>query len=155
MNDIFVFGSNLGGRHCAGAALYAKQNYGAIDGQGAGLQGQSYAIPTKDARMRTLPLSEIQSHVARFLSYAGMCYLKNSKLQFHVTPIGCGHFDHTPKDVAPMFKIALELPNITLPREFAAILYKSVYKFNPKVCTKCGEDFIPNSGAQQACCKGL
>jgi len=66
---VFVFGSNLAGRHGKGAALYARQRRGAIYGQGEGLlglQGRSYAIPTKDAMIRTLPLAAIASHVARF-----------------------------------------------------------------------------------------
>lgn len=123
-NAIFVFGSNLGGRHGAGAALYARQHCGAIYGQGAGMQGKSYAIPTKDARLRVLPLSEIQVHVKRFLSYAAMCYLKNVKLQFNVTPIGCGLAGYKPHEIAPMFKNALELPNVSLPAEFIGVLTK-------------------------------
>ena len=66
MTTIFVFGSNLAGRHGKGAALYARQHHGAIDGQGIGLQGNSYAIPTKDARLRTLPLSQISTYVEEF-----------------------------------------------------------------------------------------
>ena len=46
MTKIFVFGSNLAGRHGKGAALFARQKHGAIHGQGVGLQGTSYAIPT-------------------------------------------------------------------------------------------------------------
>ena len=121
-NSIFVFGSNLGGRHGAGAALYARQHCGAIYGQGAGLQGRSFAIPTKDARLRTLPLSEIAKYVKKFVTYAAICDLKGVKWQFNVTPIGCGLAGYSPKDIAPMFKNALDLPNVSLPPEFLEVL---------------------------------
>lgn len=67
---IFVFGSNLAGRHGKGAALFARRNHGAIYGQGVGRQGNSYAIPTKDAKLRTLPLVTIHEHVGDFIVYA-------------------------------------------------------------------------------------
>lgn len=72
MTDIFVFGSNLAGRHGKGAALYAKQHHGAIYGVGSGRQGNSYAIPTKDRDIRTLPLSVIKIYVNTFILYAMM-----------------------------------------------------------------------------------
>jgi hypothetical protein len=121
-NAIFVFGSNLGGRHGAGAALYARQHCGATYGQGAGLQGNSYAIPTKDARLRPLPLSEIKIHVKRFLSYAAVCELRGTKWLFNVTPVGCELAGYTPKDIAPLFRVALMLSNVNLPTEFLEIL---------------------------------
>src|SRR5664280_3598602 len=83
---VFVFGSNLAGCHGKGAALYARQHRGAIYGQGEGLQGRSYAIPTKVAAIRTLPLDAIASHVARFVEFARA----NPQLRFEVTAIGCG-----------------------------------------------------------------
>ena len=45
-NEIFVFGSNLAGAHGGGAAYIAYRKFGAIWGQGVGLQGQSYGIPS-------------------------------------------------------------------------------------------------------------
>lgn len=51
-NTVFVFGSNPEGRHGAGAAKTAKEKFGAIYGQGEGLQGNSYALPTKDLRVK-------------------------------------------------------------------------------------------------------
>ena len=113
---IFVFGSNLAGRHGKGAALFAKQNHGAIYGQGIGLQGNSYAIPTKDKYIKTLPLSEISNHVFDFLVFAE----KNPELTFVVTPIGCGLAGYTPEQIAPMF---IDAPNnCILPPEFKAVL---------------------------------
>jgi hypothetical protein len=97
---IFVFGSNLAGRHGAGAALFARQNHGAIYGQGIGRQGNSYAIPTKDFSIHTLPLNHIRDYVNEFLQYARA----NPELQFQVTRIGCGLAGYTDSDIAPMFK---------------------------------------------------
>ena len=118
MTSIFVFGSNLGGRHGKGAALHALHNFGAIYGQGAGLQGQSYAIPTKDARLKVLSLSEIDVYVKQFLKFAALSQLKKSDMYFTVTAIGCGLAGYKPKDIAPMFKLALNLTNVSLPIEF-------------------------------------
>ena len=97
---IFVFGSNLAGKHGAGAALHARKEHGAIYGQGKGLQGTSYAIPTKDANIETLPLSEIQKYVEEFKIFA----MKHPELLFIVTRIGCGLAGYTDKQIAPMFK---------------------------------------------------
>jgi len=106
---IFVFGSNLSGIHGAGAAAHAVRVYGAIYGQGIGLQGKSYGIPTKDYSIETLPLSEIRKYVEQFLKFA----VDNPKLSFYITRIGCGLAGYTDKDIAPMFKGApsnCELP---------------------------------------------
>ena len=70
IDSVFVFGSNLAGRHGKGAALWARQHRGAIYGQGAGFQGNAYAIPTKDRQLRVLPLGVIRGHVDEFLKYA-------------------------------------------------------------------------------------
>jgi|GEM_PF-1410731 len=114
---VFVFGSNLAGRHGAGAALFAKRHRGAIYGQGVGRQGNSYAIPTKDARLRTLPLSTIAfPYVWAFLEYARM----HPRTTFQLTPIGCGLAGYKPEQIAPMFKDAP--PNVILPAEFTAAL---------------------------------
>lgn len=120
---IFVFGSNLAGRHGAGAALYARRNYGAIYGQGEGLQGSSYAIPTKDGRNRSVPLAHpsqrlplliIARGVTRFLDFARA----HPELTFQVTAIGCGLAGFTPAVMAPLFAAAP--PNCTMPPEFLA-----------------------------------
>lgn len=97
---IFVFGSNLAGRHGKGAALEALKNHGAIYGNGSGPQGNSYAIPTKDAKLNTLPLDTIENYVQDFFSYADV----NSELEFNVTRIGCGLAGYKDEQIAPMFK---------------------------------------------------
>lgn len=97
---IFVFGSNLAGRHGAGTALHAVKHCGAIYGQGIGRQGNSYGIPTKDHQIRTLPLERIAVYVAEFLEYARA----NPDLQFEVTKIGCGLAGYKEDQIRPMFK---------------------------------------------------
>jgi hypothetical protein len=115
--EIFVFGSNLAGRHGAGAALHARRVHGAIYGQGVGLQGNSWAIPTKDHRLRPLPLSEVAGYVAAFLAQAEVLY---PELTFRVTPIGCGLAGFSPDDIAPLFRDAPS--NVILPVEFSSRL---------------------------------
>lgn len=98
-NDIFVFGSNLAGVHGAGAARFAVLHHGAILGQGIGLQGRSYGLPTKDERIRTLPLDRIKRYVDEFISFARRC----PDLTFYVTPIGCGLAGYKRPQIRPMF----------------------------------------------------
>ncbi len=109
---IFVFGSNLAGRHGAGAAKWALENRGAIYGQGVGMQGDSYGIPTKDANIETLPLPSIKIFVDHFKEYAK----NHTHLTFQLTPIGCGLAGYTPDQIGPMFKgVSL---NVMIPDEF-------------------------------------
>jgi hypothetical protein len=98
-NQIFVFGSNLAGRHGKGAALTAYRKYGAIYGQGVGMQGNSFAIPTKDENLNTLPVNKIEKYVNNFIKYATL----NPDLTFQVTRIGCGLAGYEDSDIAPLF----------------------------------------------------
>ena len=109
---VFVFGSNLAGRHGKGAALHARQNHGAIYGQGVGRQGMSYAIPTKDERLRTLPLDVIAQHVRDFIAYAD-CHRGNV---FKVTAIGTGLAGYAHEQIAPLFRGVPH--NCDMPREW-------------------------------------
>ena len=111
-NEIFVFGSNLSGIHGAGAAKYARLHHGAIMGQGMGLQGTSYALPTKGMNISFMPLEDIGRHVAAFISFAKI----RPDLMFRVTRVGCGLAGFTDEDIAPLFKEALPLKNIRLPK---------------------------------------
>lgn len=110
---IFVFGSNLAGRHGAGAALFARKWCGARYGQGEGLQGRSYAIPTKDARLRTLPLPAIAEAVGRFISHAAA----TPDVTYQLTPIGCGLAGYRRADIEPLFASAPG--NVIPPPEWA------------------------------------
>ena len=108
-NEIFVFGSNVAGIHNGGAAGYAKNHFGAIDGQAEGLQGQSYAIPTDGVSEK-----ELYQAICRFCDFAS----SHSDLTFYVTAIGCGNAGFSPYTVAPMFRDAVKLKNVKLPIEF-------------------------------------
>lgn len=109
-NEIFVFGSNLAGRHGKGAAKQAL-TWGAKYGQASGLQGRTYGIPTKNASItKTLSLQEISIHVEKFIEFAK----QHSEMIFLVTEIGCGLAGLKPKDVAPLFQKTVELNNVHL-----------------------------------------
>ena len=108
-NEVFVFGSNLAGMHAGGAARLAVDRFGAIMGQGVGLQGQSYAIPTMQGGVNT-----IKPYVDDFIRFADA----HPKMTFLVTRIGCGIAGFTPADIAPLFAGAVNIPNIHLPLDF-------------------------------------
>ncbi len=110
--EIFVFGSNLQGFHSGGAAQAAMQRFGAVWGQGEGLQGQSYAIPT------TCTLERMRQAVTRFTVFAR----QHPELRFLVTRVGCGSARHSLSDVAPMFQECINLENVTLPADFWKVL---------------------------------
>jgi len=113
-NEIFVFGSNLSGRHGKGAAKQAL-TWGAKWGQATGLQGKTYGIPTKNASItRTLSVLETKPFVDDFIRFA----IENKDLIFLVTEIGCGLANLTPKEVAPLFEEAIYIENIHLPKRF-------------------------------------
>ena len=112
--SIFVFGSNEAGRHGKGAALMALRSFGAIYGQGVGLQGNSYAIPTKDGNLNTLPLEKIKEYVDDFILFAS----QNKDRIFFVTRVGCGLAGYSDKDIYPMFDPAQSLTNVILPVEW-------------------------------------
>ncbi len=107
--NIFTFGSNLSGRHGAGAAKFALEFCGAEYGNGYGLQGNSFALPTKDEAIRPLPLNIIEAYVQDFLNFAS----QNTQFAFYVTAIGTGLAMYTDIQIAPMFVNAP--PNCVLP----------------------------------------
>lgn len=107
--EIFVFGSNPWGLHDGGASKLAKRYFGAIQGQGEGRQGQSYAIPTIVGGV-----DNIRPHVNKFLIYAK----EHPELHFIVTRIGCGTAGFNPEDIAPLFVDAKDMSNISLPEDF-------------------------------------
>lgn len=109
--EIFVFGSNLAGAHGGGAARAARIHFGAVMGQGIGLQGQSYAIPTMQGGPET-----IKPYVDDFILFAK----QHPELTFLVTPIGCGIAGFHARDIAPLFASAIDVENIILPRQFVA-----------------------------------
>jgi hypothetical protein len=114
MAEIFVFGSNLLGIHKRGAALHALNHHGAILGQGIGLQGSSYALPTKQSPSRSLDVVQINKFVADFLNYA----YYTPEHTYMVTAIGCGLAGWKPCQIAPLFRLARDLKNVKLPMQF-------------------------------------
>ena len=114
-DEIFVFGSNLEGLHGGGAALLAYERFGAIWGQGTGLQGKSYGIPTMHGGVDV-----IAPYVDDFIAFAR----EHRELKFLVTEIGCGIAGFTVEEMAPLFKDAIDEENISLPQRFIDILEK-------------------------------
>ena len=112
-DEIFVFGSNLAGMHAGGAARMACRCFGAVWGQGVGLQGQSYAIPTMQGGVET-----IRPYVDEFIDFAR----RHPHLKFLVTEIGCGIAGFTPDEIAPLFAAAVSVENIWLPARFWKVL---------------------------------
>ena len=107
-NEVFVFGSNPEGNHSGGAAAHAVKHFGAVMGQGEGLQGQSYAIPT------TGDFSLFAQAVQRFICYAA----DHPDVRFLVTRVGCGNAGYDVHKVARLFVDAIRQENISLPEDF-------------------------------------
>ena len=105
-NEVFVFGSNLKGMHGGGAAYVAYRKFGAVMGQGVGMQGQSYAIPTMQGGVET-----IRPYVDDFIRYAR----EHPEQTFLVTRIGCGIAGFTDEEISPLFEKAHGVDNIVLP----------------------------------------
>lgn len=107
---IFVFGSNVAGRHLGGAARDAARFWGAESGVGIGPTGEAYALPTMDENLEPLTLAEIGHHAREFLAYAAT----HTDQTFYVTPVGCGIAGFTETEIAPLFVDAPS--NVQLPK---------------------------------------
>lgn len=114
MIHIFVFGSNEAGYHGLGSALEAKNNHVAILGKAFGLHGNSFAIPTKNAKLKPLKLHNIDNYVKAFIQFA----IDNTQYMFNVCEIGCCWAGYKPSDIAPLFSNCINISNITLPDSF-------------------------------------
>ena len=112
-NEIFVFGSNLHGQHGGGAARVAYEQFGAVWGQGVGLYGKTYAIPTMYGGV-----DMIKPYVDEFIAFARL----HPELKFLVTRIGCGIAGFTDEEMAPLFAEASSVTNIFLPESFYNVL---------------------------------
>jgi len=115
-DEVFVFGSNLAGIHGGGAAKVAYQKFGAVMGQGVGIQGQSYAIPTMQGGVDT-----IKPYVDEFLALAS----ELDQTTFYVTRIGCGIAGFKDEEIAPLFDSAIDRYNIILPESFVKIILRN------------------------------
>ncbi len=114
-NEIFVFGSNLAGVHGAGAAKLAMK-FGAVYGRGVGFSGQTYALPTKDTKIQTLPLQEINKYVNDFLISCS----QHPEKKFLLTRVGCGLAGYFDEEIAPMFVGYPE--NVIIPENWKEII---------------------------------
>lgn len=112
-DEVFVFGSNLAGIHADGAARVAHMRFGAVMGQGVGIQGQSYAIPTMQGGVET-----IKPYVDDFIALAR----EWDQTTFYVTRIGCGIAGFRDEDIAPLFADAIDLYNVRLPESFVKVI---------------------------------
>ncbi len=112
-NEVFVFGSNLGGKHMGGAARVAFEKFGAVWGEGVGLHGQSYAIPTMHGGVK-----DIKPYVDDFCNYVW----NHPDKQFLVTRVGCGIAGFKDEDIAPLFADLIETDNVALPKEWVEII---------------------------------
>ena len=119
-DEIFVFGSDVNGNHLRGAAKTACQRFGAVMGQGVGLQGRSYAIPTMAGGVET-----IRPYVDEFVAFAG----NHPEMKFYVTRIGCGIAGYTPEEIAPLFASVGSMENVCLPSDFWAVINSNRHEF--------------------------
>lgn len=116
--EIFGFGANEAGIHGGGAAKLAHQKFEAEWHVGFGLTGKCFAIPTKDRRIQSLAIIQIKHYVDRFIEYAK----EHPEYKFLVTEIGCGLAGFVPEQIAPLFKDAVDIENIFLPKRFWNVL---------------------------------
>lgn len=141
-DKIFVFGSNLSGRHGKGAAKLAKSWFGAVNGIGEGITGNTYALPTKDHNLESLPLDTIQNHINIFLEHT----TKNPNTQFMITRLGCGLAGYKDEEIAELFynfftKNDIEKPaNILLPFIWEQKLF-GLHKNSIKIIVAGGREF--------------
>ena len=137
--EIFVFGSNLDGRHGKGAAKTAQQKFGARHGVAEGLTGQSYALPTVGKHLSRMPIEDIGHHIKRFLDFA----LSRPDLTFLVTEVGCGLAGHHVDKIGPFFANVINnasLSHVILPRAFHR------QSNNPEWCHGCNPDLCSGCG---------
>lgn len=102
--EVFVFGSNARGAHGAGSARTALERFGAVPGQGHGLQGRSYAVDTMSG------FAVLERESAVFLDFAR----DHPELTFWLTRVGTGIAGHDEDRVAALFAEAP--PNVVRPR---------------------------------------
>lgn len=125
-NNIRVLvGTNESGLHGGGIARYAEENWGLQYKVGFGPSGLCFGLPTKDWKIKTLPLNIINNYVERYINWCQV-----TDYQHFVTKIGCGLAGYTIPEIAPMFKSCIEYENMWLPQDFLDF-YKGIY-ISPK-----------------------
>ena len=112
-NEIFVFGSNIGGFHGGGAARVAHKRFGAEWGVGEGITGQCYALPTMEGGV-----DYIAGKVNAFI----VCAKQHPELKFLVTKVACGIAGFRIEEIAPLFADAISMENVILPKAFVEVI---------------------------------
>lgn len=112
-NEIFVFGSNIGGFHGGGAARVAHKRFGAEWGVGEGITGQCYALPTMEGGV-----DYIAGKVNAFIA----CAKQHLELKFLVTKVACGIAGFRIEEIAPLFADAISMENVILPKAFVEVI---------------------------------
>lgn len=108
-DEIFVFGSNIYGKHSGGASLYAVQHFGAVDGQAEGLQGQCYAIPVVGNSFE-----DTEAAVLRFTDFV----VQHPGMKFMLSAVGCGNAGYRVDQIAHLFRQAYSFGNVYVPAAF-------------------------------------
>jgi hypothetical protein len=123
-NEVLVVPTNEAGRHGAGLALFAAKNFGLKYGHSWHLCGRCFGLPTKDKNISTLPIEDIKDYVDGFLVWSQKPICKELKYIFLLPEIGCGLAGYTPEQIAPLFRAAIDLPNVHMPKRFWEVLLK-------------------------------
>lgn len=120
-HQVFVFGSNLAGRHGAGAARHAMDALGAVYGVASGFTGKCYAIPTKDEQINTMSIAAIRTYADQLVQDM----IDNPQMDFFMTRVGCVLAGHSDSSMAALFKRASRLTNVDWPADWAPYLMES------------------------------
>lgn len=135
-NEVYVYGSNLGGIPQGYSGKRAAM-LGATIGHIDGLLGQTYGIPVKDTHLRLLPLWMIKDYVRDFLDYSKKVFNDGESAVFLVNKIGCDLGEYDIKDMAPLFfpKGWNKGPtdNVILPEEFHRLRHLEMNKPDPQL----------------------
>jgi hypothetical protein len=123
-NQVLVVPTNEAGRHGAGLARFAALNFGLKYGHGWHVCGRCFALPTKDRNIQTLPLEKVRQYVEAFIGYAKKIHERGWDFVYLVPMVGCGLAGFKPEQIAPLFKDAIDLPNVHLPKSFWEVLEK-------------------------------
>ncbi len=142
-HTVFVFGSNMAGKHLGGAAKTALHYFGAMMGVGRGWSGQSYAIPTMNEHLQQMPLSQIQHYVDDFKIYSK----NHPKNTYFLTSIGCGVAGYTVEEIAPMFKGISK--NVIFPNSFRPFVEKALPKLTSHALHSIFQDRLIFSDADE------
>ena len=111
-NEVFVFGSNRAGLHAGGAARMAREKFGARQGVGEGLTGQSYAFPTLTEHFEKVSPESLGASRDRLFETAR----RHPDKTFLLTKVGCGIAGFSEDEIRPLFANAPA--NVILPDDW-------------------------------------